>query len=54
MVLNECSAFQTRLPGGVVAGELAIEVLLAFAVLAVYAVACFVFPVIATRRRDIL
>ena len=28
--------------------------LLAFAVLALYAVACFVFPVIATRRRDIL
>lgn len=27
---------------------------LAFAILALYAVACFVFPVIATRRRDIL
>jgi len=28
--------------------------LLTFAVLAAYTVACFVFPVIATRRRDIL
>ena len=27
---------------------------LAFAVLVLYAVACFVFPVVATRRRDIV
>ena len=27
---------------------------LAFAVLALYTMACFAFPVIATRRRDIL
>ena len=33
---------------------LAARAALAFAVLALYAVACFVFPAIATRRRDIL
>jgi len=34
--------------------RLAARAALAVAVLALYAVACFVFPVIATGRRDIL
>jgi hypothetical protein len=33
---------------------LAVPPLLAFAILAAYALACFALPVIQTRRRDIL